>query len=135
MLREMIEERRASQISSYNDMLDNLLNSDESTKLKLADDQIIDLIITLIYSGYETMSTTSMMAIKYLHDHPKALLELRVIYIYTSFNFILSMSLSFFCSPFFNLEILHLFMYREKTWKYERGSLLIIQSIIMTTNL
>ncbi|KAF3324067.1 cytochrome P450 85A1-like protein [Carex littledalei] len=76
MLREMIEERRASQIS-YNDMLDNLLNSDESTKLKLTDDQIIDLIITLIYSGYETMSTTSMMAIKYLHDHPRALLELR----------------------------------------------------------
>lgn len=86
MLREIIEERRASQ-KSYNDMLDHLLNSDESTKLKLTDDQIIDLIITLIYSGYETMSTTSMMAIKYLSDHPKALLELRVIYILNLFLF------------------------------------------------
>ncbi|KAJ4760109.1 cytochrome P450 family protein [Rhynchospora pubera] len=76
MLKKMIDERSASK-KSFNDMLDNLLNSDETTKLKLTEDQIIDLIITLIYSGYETMSTTSMMAIKYLHDHPKALLELR----------------------------------------------------------
>uniref|UniRef100_A0A6N2LEU0 Cytochrome P450 85A n=1 Tax=Salix viminalis TaxID=40686 RepID=A0A6N2LEU0_SALVM len=34
-------------------------------------------IITILYSGYETVSTTSMMAVKYLHDHPLVLEELR----------------------------------------------------------
>ncbi|KAG1347756.1 cytochrome P450 85A1 [Cocos nucifera] len=76
MLREIIEDRRASQFS-YNDMLDSLLKNDETTKVKLTDEQIIDLIIALVYSGYETVSTTSMMAVKYLHDHPRALEELR----------------------------------------------------------
>lgn len=45
---------------------------------KLSDEEIIDQVITIINSGYETFSTTSMMAVKYLHDHPKALEELRV---------------------------------------------------------
>ncbi|KAF4396230.1 hypothetical protein F8388_019776 [Cannabis sativa] len=46
---------------------------------KLSDDEIIDQIITILYSGYETVSTTSMMAVKYLHDHPKVLEELRLL--------------------------------------------------------
>lgn len=50
----------------------------EENRYKLSDEEIIDLVITVIYSGYETVSTTSMMAVKYLHDHPKALEELRV---------------------------------------------------------
>lgn len=81
MLTDMIEERRASPSppspGSHQDMLDCLLQTDVDSKVKLTDDQIIDLIIALIYSGYETVSTTSMMAVKYLHDHPKALEELR----------------------------------------------------------
>lgn len=59
-------------------MLGSLLNFDDSSKVKLNDEQIIDLIIALVYSGYETVSTTSMMALKYLHDHPRVLEELRV---------------------------------------------------------
>lgn len=77
MLRDIIEERRASRCP-HNDMLDSLLTIDENAKLKLSDEQIIDVIIALVYSGYETVSTTSMMAVKYLYDHPKALEELRV---------------------------------------------------------
>lgn len=50
----------------------------EENKYKLSDEEMIDLIITILYSGYETVSTTSMMAVKYLHDHPKVLEELRV---------------------------------------------------------
>nr|UHB15513.1 cytochrome P450 [Paris polyphylla] len=76
MLREIIEERRSSQCSQ-NDMLDSLLKTEDNTKVNLTDEQIIDLIIALVYSGYETVSTTSMMAVKYLHDHPRALEELR----------------------------------------------------------
>ncbi|URD89028.1 cytochrome P450 [Musa troglodytarum] len=76
MLHEIIEQRRISRCS-YNDILDHLLKIDHSSKVKLDDEQIIDLMIALIYSGYETVSTTSMMAVKYIHDHPRVLDELR----------------------------------------------------------
>ncbi|KAK9277140.1 hypothetical protein L1049_006679 [Liquidambar formosana] len=75
MLKKIIEERRASSLI-HNDMLDNLLRNEDS-KYNLSDEEILDLIITILYSGYETVSTTSMMAIKYVHDHPRALQELR----------------------------------------------------------
>jgi brassinosteroid-6-oxidase 1 len=78
MLSQLIEERRASQ-ETHQDMLGCLMRSDEN-RHKLTDEEIIDQIITILYSGYETVSTTSMMAIKYLHDHPRVLQELRVSY-------------------------------------------------------
>lgn len=77
MLQCLIEERRGS-TCSYNDLLDSLLKMDDSCRVKLDDEQIVDLIIALVYSGYETVSTTSMMAVKYLHDHPTVLKALRV---------------------------------------------------------
>lgn len=76
MLTQLIEERRASK-KTHQDMLGCLMRSDEN-RYKLTDEEIIDQIITILYSGYETVSTTSMMAVKYLHDHPRALQELRV---------------------------------------------------------
>lgn len=75
LLRKLVEERRATGETQY-DMLGYLLHKDN--KYKLSDEEMIDLIITILYSGYETISTTSMMAVKYLHDHPKVLEELRV---------------------------------------------------------
>ncbi|CDP19976.1 unnamed protein product [Coffea canephora] len=75
LLRKLIEGRRASGKTSC-DMLGFLMN-DEVNKYKLTDEQMIDLIITILYSGYETVSTTSMMAVKYLHDHPKVVEEVR----------------------------------------------------------
>jgi brassinosteroid-6-oxidase 1 len=77
MLQQMIEDRRSSGCA-HNDMMDALLSGDEGTRAKLTDDQIIDLLITLIYSGYETVSTTTMMAVKYLSGNPKALEQIRV---------------------------------------------------------
>lgn len=76
MLRKLLEERRASR-ETHNDMLAHLMKTEEN-KYKLSDEEIIDQIITILYSGYETVSTTSMMAVKYLHDHPRVLQELRV---------------------------------------------------------
>lgn len=76
LLAKLLEERRASLETNHQDMLSSLMRSDEN-KQKLTDDEIIDQIITILYSGYETVSTTSMMAVKYLHDHPKVLQELR----------------------------------------------------------
>ncbi|KAE8021830.1 hypothetical protein FH972_007685 [Carpinus fangiana] len=75
MLSQLIEKRRASQ-ETHQDMLGCLMRSDEN-RHKLTDAEIIDQIITILYSGYETVSTTTMMAIKYLHDHPRVLQELR----------------------------------------------------------
>ncbi|XP_059670473.1 cytochrome P450 85A1-like [Cornus florida] len=76
MFRQLIEERRASKETQH-DILGLLMRNYEENKYKLSDEEIIDLIITLLYSGYETVSTTSMMAVKYLHDHPRVLEELR----------------------------------------------------------
>ncbi|GMN42030.1 hypothetical protein TIFTF001_011243 [Ficus carica] len=73
-LMQIMEERRAS--GSQNDMLDRILESEENN-YNLSDEEIIDQIITILYSSFETVSTTSMMAIKYLHDNPRALQELR----------------------------------------------------------
>ncbi|KDP24291.1 hypothetical protein JCGZ_25587 [Jatropha curcas] len=75
LLRQLIEERRLSK-ESHKDMLGCLMKSEEN-RYKLTDEEIIDQIITILYSGYETVSTTSMMAVKYLHDHPAVLQELR----------------------------------------------------------
>lgn len=77
ILEKLIKERVASP-SSLNYMLDSLLRNDDDAKGKLNHEQIIDLVITVIYSGFETVSTTSMMAVKYLSEHPRALEELRV---------------------------------------------------------
>ncbi|KAH7516121.1 hypothetical protein FEM48_Zijuj10G0101300 [Ziziphus jujuba var. spinosa] len=75
ILRQIMEERRGS-ITRNKDMLDQILK-DEKSKFSLTDEEIIDQMITILFAGYETVSTTSMMAIKYLHDNPKALQELR----------------------------------------------------------
>ncbi|PIN20343.1 Cytochrome P450 CYP4/CYP19/CYP26 subfamily [Handroanthus impetiginosus] len=77
ILAELMERRRAS-AATCDDMLEHLLRDvDTSTTYKLNDVEIIDQIVTILYSGYETVSTTSMMAVKYLHDHPEALQQLR----------------------------------------------------------
>ncbi|KAK4271897.1 hypothetical protein QN277_020523 [Acacia crassicarpa] len=76
ILNQLLEERRAASPETHQDMLGYLMRKDDC-RYKLTDEEIIDMIITIIYSGYETVSTTSMMAVKYLHDHPKVLEELR----------------------------------------------------------
>ncbi|XP_010528424.1 PREDICTED: cytochrome P450 85A2-like [Tarenaya hassleriana] len=75
LLTKLMEERRASG-ETFNDMLGYLMRK-EDNRYPLSDKEIRDQIVTILYSGYETVSTTSMMALKYLHDHPKALEEIR----------------------------------------------------------
>ncbi|KAL6983310.1 hypothetical protein U1Q18_016699 [Sarracenia purpurea var. burkii] len=75
ILRDIIEKRRNSSVK-HNDMLAYLLKEEDS-RYKLNDEELLDQLIMFLYSGYETVSTTSMMAIKYLHDHPTVLQELR----------------------------------------------------------
>ena len=82
MLGELIDERRGSE-ETHHDMLSQLMSGVDN-RYKLSDEEIIDQIITILYSGYETVSTTSMMAVKYLHDHPRVLEELRVSFYFLS---------------------------------------------------
>ncbi|KAG6407786.1 hypothetical protein SASPL_130784 [Salvia splendens] len=73
ILRRLIEKRRAaSPATTYDDMLEHLVRDGA-----LNDEEVIDQVITILYSGYETVSTTSMMVVKYLHDNQQALEELR----------------------------------------------------------
>ncbi|CBI27310.3 hypothetical protein AAG906_002043 [Vitis piasezkii] len=75
MLKGVMEKRRASSMTQ-DDMLGYLLRN-EGSKYNLSDEEILDQVITILYSGYETVSTTSMMAVKYLLDNPRALQQLR----------------------------------------------------------
>jgi len=129
MLTQLIEERRSSP-SLHQDMLGCLLRTDEGSKAKLTDEQIIDLIIALIYSGYETVSTTSMMAIKYLYDHPKAIEELRARTILEiNFFFILQISgFSFVADQLLN-------DFRRNIWRSEKGSCLMMHLTGLITSL
>ncbi|KAL1808354.1 hypothetical protein ACET3Z_025344 [Daucus carota] len=73
---KIIEGRRVASVPPHKDQLNELLGIIDS-KYQLSDEDVINQIFTLLYSGYETVSTTTMMVLKYLHDHPKALQELR----------------------------------------------------------
>ncbi|KAF7149387.1 hypothetical protein RHSIM_Rhsim03G0115100 [Rhododendron simsii] len=68
-------DRRNSLMKNY-DMLDYMLK-EEDPRYKLNYEEILDQVAMILYSGFETVSTTSMMVIKYLHDHPSALQEIR----------------------------------------------------------
>jgi cytochrome P450 len=78
ILKQNMAERRAFP-KTHNDMLAELLGN-ENTKYDLSEsnEQIYDQVFGILYSGYETVSITTTMAIKYLYGHPKALEELRV---------------------------------------------------------
>ncbi|XP_017427039.1 cytochrome P450 85A isoform X1 [Vigna angularis] len=75
MLRELIAKRRASS-ATHNDILDQLVRNEDG-KYKLNDEEIMEQITTILYSGYETVSTTTMMSIKYLCDNPDILQAVR----------------------------------------------------------
>ncbi|KAB1206770.1 Cytochrome P450 85A1 [Morella rubra] len=75
ILKQIVAERRASSTVQDNILAELLGNG--RTKFHLNEEQIFDQVFTLLHSGYETVSTTSMMTLKYLHDHPKILEELR----------------------------------------------------------
>ncbi|KAL5987900.1 cytochrome P450 [Asimina triloba] len=79
MLGKIMEDRRTSPGDQSN-WIDSLLESGESSRFNLTDEQTMDQVITLLHSGFETISPTTMMAVKYLYEHPKVLQELRVIF-------------------------------------------------------
>jgi len=68
-LRLVLKRRRDSESNDHYDMLATLLNEKSTTTSDgLLDDQIIDLLLSLLVAGYETTSTIMTLAIKFLMD-------------------------------------------------------------------
>lgn len=120
---KLLKERRESK-DKYEDMLSCLMRGNNDNRCKLNDEELIDLIITIMYSGYETISTTSMMAVKYLHDHPKVLEEMRVC---AKVLITIAFSLSFFFYDYMK-------SCRKNTLLLEKGKSQKIPSIVMISS-
>ncbi|KAH9325559.1 hypothetical protein KI387_005737, partial [Taxus chinensis] len=77
-LRAVVKKRRhESEKSDHYDMLAALLNEKSEEGECLSDDQIIDLILSLLVAGYDTTSTIMTLAVKFLTETPQALAELK----------------------------------------------------------
>lgn len=127
LLKEILEKRKASPADEHDDILNHILRFDDNSNSQLTEEQIIDLLITIIYSGFETVSTTSMMCVKYLSDNTAALQELSVI---SAIFFYIPLFLTFI-SPL----LIHFFHFRKNILVSERRrSHLKIQLLWMTSN-
>nr|QCV56816.1 CYP85A [Withania somnifera] len=73
--RTQTEERRGSK-QIHQNML-GYRTKTEANRFKSTEAERMHGIITLLYSGTKTVSTTSRLAEKYLHDHPKVQEELK----------------------------------------------------------
>lgn len=69
ILREIIEERRASQ-EEYDDLLDMLLSSTYDDGSKMTTNQLIDEILILFVAGHETTANALTFAFQLLGQHP-----------------------------------------------------------------
>ena len=60
----------------YSESRDDLLGA--LLEKKMSDEQIVDMVISLLVAGYETTSIIMTLAVKFLADCPKALEQLQV---------------------------------------------------------
>ena len=72
--------RRRSSPGESRDMVYSLLHGDQKTDCPLSDEQIIDFLMSIVFTGYEAMTETATMVLKYLSDDPRVLQEIRVRY-------------------------------------------------------
>lgn len=70
-VRHIVDERRNGHHVEHHDFLAALLRQN------MADQQIVDLIISLLVAGYETTSMIMTLAVKFLTDNPAALKQIR----------------------------------------------------------
>lgn len=73
-IKVVVDQRRVqeSQVhGEYHDLLAAFLGQ------KMTDEQIVDMVISLLVAGYETTSMIITLAVKFLTDHPKALQQVQ----------------------------------------------------------
>ncbi|KAF1889577.1 hypothetical protein Lal_00024904 [Lupinus albus] len=72
LLEELLAKRKASSVT-HDDFLDQLIRNNGYN----SSEEIIEQIVTILYAGYDSVSSTAMMTVKYLHDNPRALQAIR----------------------------------------------------------
>ena len=70
-LGDFLRERRRATSSGGRDVLSSLLH------LNQEDRRLTDVLIGLVSGGFQTVSAASMMALKFLDDHPRTLQDER----------------------------------------------------------
>ncbi|KAF8412314.1 hypothetical protein HHK36_000275 [Tetracentron sinense] len=76
MLKDMLDERRATPGRGHNDFLDILLGELKKDETILTERIAIDITFVLLFASFETTSAALTLAMKFLGDHPSVLAEL-----------------------------------------------------------
>jgi cytochrome P450 len=77
ILKEIIDQRKSS-VEPHNDLLDMLLNSKyEDTGETMAEEQIIDEILVLLFAGHETSANTISWLLYLIATHPQVAKKLK----------------------------------------------------------
>ncbi|KAJ7535093.1 hypothetical protein O6H91_12G018000 [Diphasiastrum complanatum] len=76
-LAEVVDARREQDNSEYTDLLAAILNEGVEEGSPLPTNQIVDVMVFILFAGYETTSRAITAAIKFLTDHPQALERLK----------------------------------------------------------
>uniref|UniRef100_A0A3Q7HKZ1 Cytochrome P450 n=1 Tax=Solanum lycopersicum TaxID=4081 RepID=A0A3Q7HKZ1_SOLLC len=80
MLKRMLEERKSQPRKEQSDFFDYVLEELQSKDTILTEAIALDLMFVLLFVSFETTSWAITLAIKFLHQHPQALKELKVRY-------------------------------------------------------
>uniref|UniRef100_A0A3Q7HKY7 Uncharacterized protein n=2 Tax=Solanum lycopersicum TaxID=4081 RepID=A0A3Q7HKY7_SOLLC len=76
MLKRMLKERKSQPRKEQSDFFDYVLEELQSKDTILTEAIALDLMFVLLFASFETTSLAITLAIKFLHQHPKALKEL-----------------------------------------------------------
>ncbi|KAI5072558.1 hypothetical protein GOP47_0012664 [Adiantum capillus-veneris] len=71
-LRRVMEERSQQPMDTYNDLLEAVTKAGT-----LSTEQVLDLVLNLLFAGHETSSVALTLALKFLADSPNVVQELR----------------------------------------------------------
>ena len=78
MLKNLLEERRASRAMRRGDFFDYVLEELQREGAILTEAIALDLMFVLLFASFETTSLALTLAVKFLSDHPSALKQLTV---------------------------------------------------------
>lgn len=82
LLQDVLEERKKmvgiEQQKGNRGMIDLLIEAEDENGKKLADENIIDLLIINLLAGHESSAHASMWAALYLYQHPEMLQKAKV---------------------------------------------------------
>ncbi|WMV40569.1 hypothetical protein MTR67_033954 [Solanum verrucosum] len=78
MLKRMLEERKSQPRKEQSDFFDYVLEELQSKDTILTEAIALDLMFLSLFASFETTSLAITLAIKFLHEYPKALKELTI---------------------------------------------------------